>query len=266
LTPAYFVAQTLAANLGMSVSFSETIREQRQYFLPTDISIGPASAIWLTIPVYGTSSYIPSESIASFIDSLPENVIVIADESLAYPDRNSLAAVKSIDRVLRVASPHKALCINGEKISIVTVPMHLLNRLNTWSECFAGGIGASGLRAIQFLASDSFDRAIGRSRMLYRVLLDRMIRALGDRVTISLDKHTDGHFIMIYWPELPMALSRNRKFMKSVIYASAAVPIPASRNGHPEHYGFAFRVNLLRLDDAGLGALRRLADVLDQRV
>src|SRR3984885_2538088 len=264
--PAYFVPETLAKYLGLSVSFCEVLREDTHYHLPRNISSGPASAVWLTIPIYGTSCYLPPESIAALIDSLPDGVIVVADESLAYSDRESLIGVKSIHRVIRIASPHKALCINGEKISIVTVPNHLLDGLYAWSECFAGGIGASGLRAISFLASDSFDRAISCSRNLYRGLLNRMREALGDRQTISLDEETDGHFVMIYWSDLPMALSRDRKFMQSIIQASAAVPIPASRNGHPEQYGFAFRVNLLRLDDAGLGGLRRLADVLDQHV
>jgi len=264
VTPAYFVAETLAAQMQMSVSFAEIVRKDEHYSLPRDIAISQASAILLTFPVYGTSCYISPGTVASFIDSLPEHVIVIVDESLAYPDRDSLVEVTTIDRVIRIASPHKALCINGEKISVVTFPSHLWDGLHAWSECFAGGIGASGLRAMQFLASKAFDRAIERSRALYHILLERMTRVLGERSTISLDEGPDGHFIMVYWPHVPMAASQDRGFMKRVIDASGAMPIPASRNGHPGRYGFAFRVNLLRLDDAGLGGLRRLADVLDR--
>jgi histidinol-phosphate/aromatic aminotransferase/cobyric acid decarboxylase-like protein len=262
--PAYFVAEVLAAQMRMAVSFVEVVRDGRQYSLPKGTVVPQASALLLTFPVYGTSCYVSPRIVASFIDTLPEAVIVIVDESLAYPDRDSLAEVTTIHRVIRIASPHKALCVNGEKVSIVTFPRHLWSGLHAWSECFAGGIGASGLRAKRFLTSDAFDSAVGSSRALCRDLLHRAIQVLQKHPRISVDEGVDGHFIMVYWPHLPMTYSRDRDFMKQIIDESGAVPIPASRNGHPERYGFAFRINLLRLDDAGLGGLSRLARVLDQ--
>jgi histidinol-phosphate/aromatic aminotransferase/cobyric acid decarboxylase-like protein len=264
ITPAYFVIEALAGQMRIPTSFTSVVRHQRHYALPVDLELEEACAIWLTFPIYGTSSYVPANAVASFIDALPERAIVIVDESLSYSDRDSLSDVATIDRVIRIASPHKALCINGEKISIVTFPKHLWNSLHDWSDCFAGGIGASGLRAVQFLKSGAFDHAIDQSRLLYRRLLDRMNRILAKREAVSLDDATDGHFVMAYWPHIPMAASQDRGFMKRLMDESGAMPMPASRSRHPEDHGFAFRVNLLRLDDAGLGSLSRLADVLDQ--
>jgi histidinol-phosphate/aromatic aminotransferase/cobyric acid decarboxylase-like protein len=266
ITPAYFVVETLASSFGLSISFTEIVREHERYRLPENVRVGHHSAIWLTFPIYGTSCYISPSEVAVLIDALPSDVIVVVDESLAYPDRDSLSETKTIERVLRISTPHKALCVNGEKVSVITFPEHLSDALNAWSECFAGGIGASGLTALQFLASDSYDQAVMRSRQLAQSLRARMIHVLRGRKSVSLDKETDGHFVMLYWPTLPMFLSRKREFLESIINASGAVAIPASRNRHPEHYGFAFRVNLFRLDEAGLGGLRRLADVLDRNV
>jgi histidinol-phosphate/aromatic aminotransferase/cobyric acid decarboxylase-like protein len=266
VTPAYFAVESLASSFGLQLSFPQIGRRDGLYFLPRKHQIGSRNAIWLTFPIYGTSSYVSPRQVASFIDALPLDTIVIVDESLAYPDRNSLSETKTVDRVIRIATPQKALCMNGEKVSLITLPQHLSDSFNAWSECLAGGIGASGQNALQFLASDAFDVAVTRSRQLIRSTFERMRRVLGSRSTISLDQECDGHFVMIYWPDLKMSLSDNRCFMKKILDSSGSLPIPASRNRHPDHNGFAFRVNLFRLDDAGLGGLKRLSDVLDAHV
>ena len=104
------------------------------------------------------------------------------------------------------------------------------------------------------------------TRKLVKSTFERMLRVLGSRPTISLDQECDGHFVMLYWPALKMSLSNDPRFMKDIVYTSGSLPIPASRNRHPDRNGFAFRVNLFRLDDAGLGGLKRLSDALDDRV
>ena len=265
ITPSYFALEMLAKTFKMSVSYSSVIRNRGRYYLPPDFSVRKNAIVWLTLPIYGTSSYPASIEIAAFVDRIRDDAIVVIDESLAYPDRNSIQQIKTLDRVIRITTSHKALCINGEKVSIVSLPRHLLDRLNAWSECLAGGIGAAGLRALQFLSSHHFDEAVVQMRALVDTSLQRMKRVIGSESKCKLDAETDGHFIMLYWPHLPMALSRSRKFLRETISASGAVPIPASRNRHPEQYGFAFRVNLLRLDEAGLGGLKRLASELDQK-
>lgn len=265
-TPAYFTVETVAARFGLSISFIQIIRDRGQYLLPSNVRVDRRSAIWLTFPIYGTSCYIDPLSIAKLIDSLPIDTIAIVDESLAYPDRNGLSATKTIDRAFRISTPHKALCVNGEKVSIITFPPHLADSLNDWSECLAGSIGAAGMRALDFLTSTAFNAAVRKSRSLIRSLHARMMTAIGVRSSLSVDRETDGHFVMLYWPKLPMSLGRDRKVLAELMTASGAALIPASRNHHPERYGFSFRVNLLRLDDAGLGGLKRLADALDARL
>ncbi|MBI3699669.1 MAG: hypothetical protein HY242_04400 [Afipia sp.] len=263
ITPAYFAVESLGTSFGLSIVYAPILRNDGRYTLPKIKCDGSRNAIWLTFPIYGTSSYVSSGEVASFIDALPPDVIVIVDESLAYADRNSLSATTTTQRVIRIATPQKALCMNGEKVSLITVPGHLSDSFDAWSECLAGGIGASGQNALQFLASESFDVAVVRSRALVSSSLEKMRRIVGARKNVSLDEECDGHFAMIYWPALQMSLAEDRRALKEMIDASGAVPIPASRNRHPENYGFAFRVNLFRLDDAGLGGLKRLSDVLD---
>jgi histidinol-phosphate/aromatic aminotransferase/cobyric acid decarboxylase-like protein len=266
MTPAYFAIETLASSFGLSVSFIEVVREDARYHLPKSTPVSRRSAVWLTFPVYGTSCYVSPTEVAALIDAFPSDIIVVVDESLAYPDRNSLSATKTVERVLRISTPNKALCVNGEKVSIITFPKHLLDELNALSECFAGGIGASGLHALQFLSGDLYDQAVVRFRQLVRSLRAKLTRVLEGRSSVDVDRDPDGHFVMLYWPALPMSLSVERTFLENIVEASGAVAIPASRNRHPERYGFAFRVNLLRLDEAGLGGLKRLADVLDHYV
>ncbi len=246
------------------MAFHPVIRHNGSYSLPLLERLGRSSVVWLTFPIYGTSSYISSSEVAAFIDGLPADTIVIVDESLAFPDRDSLSSTKTRERVIRIATPQKALCMNGEKVSLIPLPQHLSDSFDAWSESLAGGIGASGKNALQFLATDSFDHAMASARSLIKSTSERMRRVLGSRATISLDKGCDGHFLTLYWPSLKMNLSEDRTFMKCILDESGALPIPGSRNRHPDSDGFAFRVNLFRLDDAGLGGLKRLADALDR--
>lgn len=262
VTPSYFAVETLGDALGLSIVFSNIVRRDACYEFP-EISPNSKDAVWLTLPIYGTSSYIAPSEVATFIDSLPPTVIVVVDESLSYLDRNSISETNTRDRVIRIATPHKALCINGEKVSIITAPSHLDTSFNSWTECLCGGIGANGMNALNFLVGDAFPIAVKHSRALNFQLHSQMKSAIGPRSSISTDQNTDGHFVTIYWPALPMSLSDDRLFMKEILDRSGVIPIPSSRNRHPSDYGFAFRVNLLKLDSAGLGGLKRLCDVLD---
>ncbi len=266
VTPSYFAVEALARTFGIAVTFHHTRRVDGSYILPSLLHAACPTAVWLTSPVYGASAYVSADVMTSFVDKLPPTTIVVIDESLGYPDRTQINAMKSRDRVIRIATPHKALCVNGEKVSFIDIPVHLVDSFNTWSECLTGGIGASGLRALDFLLSEAFPVAVERSRALNGELLARLMRIVGHRPNVSFDKNTDGHFVMLYWPNLPMRLGRDSSFVKRITAASGASFIPASRNRHSSRMGFGFRVNLLRLDDAGLGALKRLADELDHGV
>lgn len=265
VTPSYFAVEAVAKILGLKVSFWQVERIGGRYRLPRNLKVASKSAVWLTLPVYGASSYIPNDEVAANIDVIREDAVVVVDESLAYPDKNDFRSIVTLDRVLRISTPHKALCVNGEKVSIISFPEHLSATFNSWNDCFAGGIGSSGLRALQFFLDEAYDRAVTRMREMTKASLLRMHSVLGNRGTESLDVETDGHFVMLYWPKLPMSASLNSKFMSEIVDVSGALPIPASRNRHLETDGFAFRINLMRLDAAGLGGLKRLVDELDLR-
>lgn len=259
VTPAYFAIEALCGNLGMSVSYTPVHRSAGRYHLPTLPDVATAAAVWLTMPIFGTSCYVDAAEVGGWIDTLPSDTMVIVDESLAYVDRGCLTATKSLDRVVRISTPNKALCINGEKASFVSAAASFIDGLNDWSECLAGGIGASGLHALRFFQSRAFDAAIVHSRKLQTASAARLDTVLLGLGAWERDKETDGHFVMLYWPSIPMARLHERDLLMRFMTETGASIIPASRNRHPDAYGLSFRVNLLRLDNAGLGALRRLA-------
>ncbi len=259
VTPAYFAIEALCGNLGIAVRYTPVRRKGGSYHLPPMPDVGRASAVWLTMPVFGTSCYVDGAEVGAWIDALPRDTVVVVDESLAYVDRGCLAVTTSMDRVIRISTPNKALCINGEKASFVSSNAGFIEGLNDWSECLAGGIGASGLRALRFFRDAAFDEAVPRSRRLQAAAARRLDAVLSGLVGCRRDEAADGHFVMLYWPALPMARLQDRAFLMRVMEESGASVIPASRNRHPDGAGLSFRVNLLRLDNAGLGALRRLA-------
>jgi histidinol-phosphate/aromatic aminotransferase/cobyric acid decarboxylase-like protein len=264
-TPTYFAVEAVAQTFGISITYIEARRVENAYRLPVEIpNVNPKkTATWLTVPVYGTSVYFASADISLFIDALPPEMITVVDESLAYTDRPSLCNTKSSYRVLRICTPHKALCINGEKVSFVTFPTHLVENMDAWSDCFAGGIGAAGVRALGFLADDAYDRALTKCRELCSYSLSRLKRVLSPKQNIEIDRDTDGYFVMLYWPSLPASFSYDAEFLTKILATSGALPIPSSRNRHPAECGFCFRINLFRLDDAALGATSRLIDAIN---
>jgi histidinol-phosphate/aromatic aminotransferase/cobyric acid decarboxylase-like protein len=264
LTPAYFTIEAVAGVFEIAASYIGVRRKPYGYELPQEIIIKQPrdTAVWLTLPVYGASIYFTPEDVASLIDALPPDTIVVVDETLAYSDRPSLLATKTTYRVIRISTPHKALCINGEKVSFVTFPAHLSENMDAWSSCFAGGIGAAGVRALAFIADRAYDRALTNVRALTRANLAKLEAMIRTKPYVCADKDTDGYFVMLYWPALPASLGEDKAFIAQMLAASGALPIPSSRNRHPPECGFSFRVNLFRLDDAALGATSRLIDAI----
>lgn len=262
INPAYHAVEALAKGYGIATSFASVVRNEGRYALPESVAVGENDALWLTSPIYGASCYLDGVRVGHVIDTLPPSAIVIVDEGLAYLDRGMLTSTRSLDRVIRIVTPHKPLCVNGEKVSIITMPAHLSEGLNALSECFAGGIGAAGLRALNFIMSESYEVAQAECRTLCRDQHRRMRKIVDRYPHIALDADPDGHFVLLYWPTIAMSAITSYPVLSHLIEESGAVPMPASRNMHPEQYGFCFRVNLFRLDDAGLGGLKRLCDAL----
>jgi histidinol-phosphate/aromatic aminotransferase/cobyric acid decarboxylase-like protein len=266
VAPYYFAVEALAESFKIPATFSSVTRFEEQYHLPSPQPSSGLSAVWLTLPVYGASAYISPDEIARYIDGISESTIVVVDEGLAFCDRPSLVHVTSMARVIRIITPHKAICANGEKVSFLSFPKHLADGFDSWSECFAGGIGTGGARALKLIGSPKFDAAVAGIRMLLADRKDRLHKLISERSSISLDRNTDGHFVTLYWPDLKMSIGDDIAEMRSLLNESGCIVMPSSRNKHPADYGFAFRVNLLRLDDAGLGGLSRLAEALDRRL
>jgi histidinol-phosphate/aromatic aminotransferase/cobyric acid decarboxylase-like protein len=258
-TPVYFTVGAVAEVFGMAVSYVDAWRSDGRYILPSfHKPFDSKTAVWLTLPIYGASAYFEQQDVAATIDNLPQDIIVVVDESLAFPDRNCLKLTQSLDRVVRICTPHKSLCLNGEKVSFITVPSHLFENMDAWSDCFAGGIGAGGIRSLAFLADDAFDRACISARSLIGEQHKKFSVAVSRYRKISVDRDIDGYFAMLYWPELSSIIGEDHTFLTEILTNSQALPIPSTRNHHPAACGFCFRVNLFRLDDAGLGALDRL--------
>ena len=254
VTPGYFAIEALCESLGIDAAFAPIRRSGRAYRLPDRAETAGADAVWLTLPVFGASWYFDEVGLARWIDDLPADVIVVVDDSLAFPDRSCLESVASAGRVVRIVTPNKAICVNGEKVSLVSSAPAYHEGLNDRSECLSGGIGASGMRALHFLGSPAFDRAVAACRDLVAESRRRLDHVVADVSGCETDDGVDGHFAMLTWPRLPMACMSDRALLTLAMMQSGACVIPASRNRHTEAGGLCFRVNLFRLDDAGLGA------------
>lgn len=264
VTPAYFTVAPVAEAFGIFVSHLDVSWRDGRYELPLEIrSSERPAAVWLTFPVYGASVYFSPSDIGRAIDGLADEVAVVVDESLSYPDRENLSETRSMDRVIRISSPHKSLCFNGEKVSFVTFPRHLTDDIDAWSDCYAGGIGIAGIRALQFLAGDAFELVAAKSRNLIYENRKALAAIVSRHPEVCMDKDTDGHFVTLYWPGLPASLGLDHRFLSRLLSESYALPIPSIRNRHPVRCGFCFRVNLFRMDEAGLGGVSRLIEAID---
>jgi aspartate/methionine/tyrosine aminotransferase len=260
LTPYYFATSHSLLRLGISVR--EVALERTAggaYRLPRDLALQSHQAVWLTNPIYSTGLYSLEASCDLLRQIADAGTIVIADESLALRPTAIARSLGGHDNFVGIYTPHKSICMNGVKFSIVvTRPRHQAT-LEDWAEVLSGGLSLSAIIAIQHFVTSSFDGYRESFSQLMRKTRDWHVDLVdGFDGAIELDQGSEGHFIMAYVPGLAAKLGSRIDFLAEILQETGCIMVPGFHSGFPERSGFCFRINLARDSEVFRDALGRL--------
>lgn len=222
--------------------------------------------MWITNPIYSTGLYSLEANCDLLRQIADAGAVVVADESLALRPTAIARCLGGHENFVGLYTPHKSICMNGVKFSIVVVHPRHKTTLEDWAEVLFGGLSLSATIAIQHFVTSSFDeyrenfsRLMRRTRDWHVDLVD------GFDGAVELDEGSEGHFVMAYVPGLVAEHGSRIDFLAELLQQTGCMVVPGSHSGLPEGSGFCFRVNLARDSEAFRHALPRLYSFLRSR-
>jgi histidinol-phosphate/aromatic aminotransferase/cobyric acid decarboxylase-like protein len=256
LAPTYFTAPHALRRFGIDVRVITMVRTVTGYRLPPDLG---ESALWVTNPIYNTGVGLHPDDIQTLEVTLMNGKVVILDEALAFLPSALAARLGHYPGFVSIHTPHKSICANGLKFSIVTFHARHEPAFEHWSDVLSGGLSISAMAAIDYFLSPHFDEytcrflsRLDESREWHKNLLVRWSGVL------ETDSKSQGHFISVYRHAWPATLGIDQNFLRNLVEITGACPISGNRSGFNPDWGFTFRVNLARDDPQFRAAVTRL--------
>lgn len=258
LDPSYFTTHHNLSRLGIRVHRTALRRFDDTHAL-RNLPPTPNYAIWVTDPIYNTGVYLSKEFVDALAAKANEGTIVVVDETLSiFPGRFARAMGTSA-QFFGIYTPHKAICVNGMKFSIVVFRKELESSFEDWADVLSGGLGISSIAAVEHFLTDDYDQyraAFLRAIDPIRKWHSGLVASFGHRIT--LDESSTGHFAAVYFHEISASLGSSIEFLRSVVEHTGTSFIPGNRSGFSPDLGFCFRINLARDSLQFRGGLQRL--------
>jgi aspartate/methionine/tyrosine aminotransferase len=247
MCPSYFSLTHACRRFGLALSRAYLKRKNGGFTLPqADSSIWrEPSVLWITNPVYGAGVYLSSADILFIGDLLKSGWTVVADECLALLGKELIRTLGEHKNFVSIYSPHKSVCVNGIKFSVVLFNRKHLKFMERWADVWYGGLGcSSSLAIIHFLSAnfDSYQSSFLQSIARQRKIVDQ----LGRKPFVETDAEAKGHFVSYYFPALSSRLGNSRLFLEKLVNSTGGSVISGNRSRFDRECGFSFRVNLAR--------------------
>lgn len=267
LAPFYFTMAHICRQFEIPVLPGFLRRRDGEYTLPQDV-LDPSrtSALWITNPAYSTSVHMVDKEIARLRQYMNGGGIIVLDESLAITADALGPKLGDHTNFLGIHSPHKSVSINSLKFSALVFSRRELDSFEQWSDVFSGGLPASSVVAIRHFCSANFQQYEAEFLRQTGRVFKKVTKILSEHHGADLDKRVRGNFITCYYPDIKYEAGRDETFMDWITRASGATFIPSSRNHTDPAWGFGFRINLARENDAFYRVLRRLARNLEMHL
>lgn len=128
--------------------------------------------IWLTSPAYSTGISYDDAQISNIKKIISNNILIIADESLAMPDQMLLSKIPINDYFFCICTPHKTLFVNKIKFSALICPKKNDDFLEQWIDILSGSLLSSNLIAIQHFLSNNFTECVVAARHWFKKSID----------------------------------------------------------------------------------------------
>lgn len=267
LAPFYFTMVHICHQFGLTATSTFLHRRDGDYFIPPEVLDPQASpAIWITNPAYSTSVHMDHKEIVRLRRYLTAGGTIVLDESLAVSADALGPKLGTHPNLLCVHSPHKSVSINSFKFSALVFSHAESDSFEQWSDVFSGGLPVSSVAAIRHFLSPNFADYEGEFLRQTERVLKKLTKLAKEHQGADLDKRVRGNFVTIYYPDIPFARGREDRFMNRITRASGATFIPSSRNHTDPRWGFGFRVNLAREDDAFYRVCARLFRALETHI
>lgn len=205
------------------------------------------TAFWITNPVYCTSVYYKSNMIEIF-KSLLETNIVVFDENLCVSSKELSWQLGRYDNFVGIYSPHKSICINGNKFSVVIASKGYQDFFDAWSDVLCGCLSTGNDIAISHYLSDNFSKY--NSAFLNRIIHNKFnIENICKTEGVDFDEESYGYLITVFFQNINANIGINIKFIEDIMFNTGIRFIPGKRNHFCDNMGFCFRINLATYND-----------------
>lgn len=247
ICPAYFSLAHACCRFGLTLNRAYLKRDNGGFTLPSANSSiwRTPSVLWLTNPVYGAGVYLSKDNLLFISGLLKSGWTVVADECLALPGQEMIRSLGKHESFVSIYSPHKNVCINGIKFSVILFSRKHLAFMERWADVWYGGLGCSSSLAISHFLSTNFDsyqsvflNAIARQREIFSQLCQKH--------NVEMDNNAKGHFVSCYFATLSSRFGNSRIFVENLVNSTGGSVITGNRSRFGRECGFCFRVNLAR--------------------
>lgn len=245
IQPSYFTVEPTLSSFGINVHSISLNFRNRKFHIPLHEIIKTGyDAVWVTSPIFCTSTYFDDKEIYKIQTLLDNGVFVIIDESLCIEGRSIRNKLHRTENLLTLHSPHKVISVNAIKFSALICNMKYEYFFHNWSDLFAGGLAKSSRMAIDHFLSDNYLECL-KVHISYtnRIKKEVCKILLCDDNSIFFS-HEIGQYITIYMPKVPYQESTKGDFIKDIIYDTKISLLPGYLEGFFDEFGFCFRVNL----------------------
>lgn len=269
LCPAYFAAFHIC-NI-MNINYLEVFMKrtsENRFSIPKDylnslIENDGIKAIYVTNPVYCTSSYLSSEDIEYLRNLAEQGIKIVWDGCLSIKQDFYVTALCSHKNVVSFFEPHKPLAINGSKFSIVCFENSELDFFESRADIIYGGLSTGNLMAINHYLSNNYEKCLNFFLKATKENYNNLSNLVSKYSNIEIDKYDRSLYITCYFLEVSSIYSNKNKFLRKIIKESQCSFIPGVRNHFDPNISFCFRINLTRCDAEALKMLEKIFILLN---
>ena len=265
VNPAYFSIKNALKAYGFEFDEISVERMNGECQIPYDKIIeGHFDAVWITSPIFSTSKYYSKEEQAKISALSKSGILVITDESFALPGHEILRELGPVENVIGIYSPHKAICVNSFKFSVVVCNKKFEDVFLQWVDVIAGNLPGSCCSAIEHFISKNYDDCFNA----YTSFMTNAREALNESISFRTDLVCDTselgslYTLMHFEKSLPRTIDLD--FMRDLIFSTGASLYPGALNGFDERFGFCYRVNLGLYNSVFISKLSSVLEFIDE--
>ncbi|EGW50021.1 hypothetical protein HMPREF1022_02964 [Desulfovibrio sp. 6_1_46AFAA] len=265
VNPAYFSIRECLNSFGLKPYEISANYENNHFSLPNTEELLKYDVIWITSPFFSIGQYFDKKDILKIKTLINNGVLVIGDESYASHGSELIRNFSGHKNFISIYSPHKSICINGIKFSVVITHKDFLDFFETWEDVFAGNLLSSNVYAIYHYLSKNFELCELTVKQYLSTMRLHIVNILEKYPCIAYDKNTNGNLLSLFFPHISSSYMKSKSFLRQMIFQTATSVIPGYLNGIDGSSGFNFRINLCLANKDYFYSLNRLLFYLCQK-